>query len=317
MTRFGIGIAALCLASLVAAPAQAERLSLASGSVLEAAQRLEPGEFFWAPQAAPEGPTLMMISRVTQRAVVYRNGVPIGITTVSTGRPGYETPTGVFTILQKNKDHRSNLYDDAPMPFMQRLTWSGVAIHAGNLPGHPASHGCIRLPYDFARELFAVTKLGGTVVITDEAVLPRVATNGPRLELKAGNPDSRDFTWNPSRSTNGPLSIVMSTADRRMIVLRNGVEIGSSPFSLVRKTSGTALYTLTAERRWLRVPLPGQPKAQAPASTEDYNRFTAPEAFRQALAEVVRPRTTVVVTSDSLKRTAPPTAEILIGEAHP
>jgi len=127
--------------------------------------QLKPGEFIWSPQAVPAGPLVMVISLDEQRAYVYRNGLRIGVSTVSTGKKGYETPTGVFTILQKKKDHKSNLYDDAPMPFMQRLTWSGVALHAGRLPGYPASHGCVRLPYEFARRLFDVTTFNMTVVV--------------------------------------------------------------------------------------------------------------------------------------------------------
>ena len=95
-----------------------------------------------------------------QRATVYRNGVRIGVSTISSGKAGNSTPTGVFTILQKNKDHRSSTYDNAPMPYMQRLTWKGVAMHAGNLPGYPASHGCVRLPLEFAKRLFEVDRHG-------------------------------------------------------------------------------------------------------------------------------------------------------------
>ncbi|HQZ32008.1 MAG TPA: L,D-transpeptidase family protein, partial [Arenimonas sp.] len=103
---------------------------------------LLPGEYLWLPELSPRGPVLVLVSLPEQRAYVYRNGVRIGVATVSTGKPGYETPTGVFTILQKKREHYSNLYDDAPMPFMQRLTWDGVAMHAGRVPGYPASHGC-------------------------------------------------------------------------------------------------------------------------------------------------------------------------------
>ena len=92
------------------------------------------------------------------------------VSTVSTGKKGHETPTGVFTILQKNKDHRSNLYDDAPMPYMQRLTWDGIALHSGNLPGYPASHGCVRMPDGFAKRLFAETELGMTVIVSNDKV---------------------------------------------------------------------------------------------------------------------------------------------------
>jgi hypothetical protein len=88
-------------------------------------------------------------------------------TTISTGSEGRETPLGNFTILEKQVYHRSRTYDDAPMPYMQRLTWKGVSMHAGDLPGYPASHGCIRLPKGFAKLLFGVTEVGTPVVITD------------------------------------------------------------------------------------------------------------------------------------------------------
>lgn len=135
-------------------------------------EHLKPGEYFWAPEISPAGPVTIIVSLATQRAYAYRNGVPIGVSTVSSGTKGHATPTGVFTILQKDIDHVSNLYSDAPMPFMQRLTWGGVALHAGNLPGYPASHGCIRLPPAFAKRLYAITKLGMTVVITNDAAVP-------------------------------------------------------------------------------------------------------------------------------------------------
>ena len=128
-------------------------------------EALKPGEWVWAPQIAKSGPVLVYVDLSRQRATVYRNGVRIGVTTISSGKDGYETPTGVFTILEKDRDHRSRTYDDAPMPFQQRLTWKGVALHAGNLPGFPASHGCVRLPLEFAKKLFEVTPMGGTVVI--------------------------------------------------------------------------------------------------------------------------------------------------------
>jgi len=130
---------------------------------------LKPGQYDFHPELSIGGPVLIVVSIEDQRAFVYRSGVRIATTTVSTGRPGFDTPTGVFQILQKQKMHHSNLYDDAEMPFMQRLTWTGVALHAGRVPGHPASHGCVRLPPEFARKLYDVTYHGGTVVITDAA----------------------------------------------------------------------------------------------------------------------------------------------------
>ncbi len=91
---------------------------------------------------------------------------------ISSGQTGYETPVGVFSVLQKEVEHHSNLYDDASMPFMQRITWSGVALHAGVLPGHPASHGCVRLPYEFAQRIFSQTKLGMRIVISRDDIAP-------------------------------------------------------------------------------------------------------------------------------------------------
>jgi hypothetical protein len=115
---------------------------------------------------------VLVVSLDEQRAYVYRNGIAIGLTTISSGKAGHETPTGVFTILQKDKDHKSNLYNSAPMPYMQRLTWDGIALHGGSLPGHPASHGCVRLPQAFAQKLFSETQRGDTVVVADAKSSP-------------------------------------------------------------------------------------------------------------------------------------------------
>ena len=138
------------------------------GPATASAEALAPGKFEWTPEASPTGPVVVVVSLAEQMAHVYRGGVRIGRSTISSGKPGYETPTGVFPILQKRKTHFSNKYDNAPMPFMQRLTWDGVALHAGRIPGYPASHGCIRLPHAFAEQLFALTEHGVNVVVADE-----------------------------------------------------------------------------------------------------------------------------------------------------
>src|SRR5262249_1446315 len=91
---------------------------------------------------------------------------------VSTGQKGRETPAGIFSVIQKEAEHYSNLYDDAYMPHMQRITWSGIALHGGPLPGHPPSHGCIRMPYDFAAQLFGETRLGLRVIVAPADVAP-------------------------------------------------------------------------------------------------------------------------------------------------
>ena len=111
----------------------------------------------------------MLVNLHTQRAYVYRDGEIIATTSVSSGKRGHRTPTGTFRVLAKQKFHRSKKYDNAPMPFMQRLTWSGVALHAGHVPGYPASHGCIRMPPGFARWLYGEPTMGMKVTITDQS----------------------------------------------------------------------------------------------------------------------------------------------------
>ncbi|HYI39308.1 MAG TPA: L,D-transpeptidase family protein [Allosphingosinicella sp.] len=144
-------------------------------AAVETATSLSPGEFVWQPERSPQGAVEMVVSIPLQRAYVYRGGTLIGVTTVSTGKPGHRTPTGKFDILEKRAKHFSNLYNNAPMPFMQRLTWGGIALHAGQIPGRPASHGCVRLPLAFARNLFAVTSVGASVHIVDQSPAPREA----------------------------------------------------------------------------------------------------------------------------------------------
>jgi lipoprotein-anchoring transpeptidase ErfK/SrfK len=122
--------------------------------------------------AAPSGPLQIIVSIASQRVTVYSSGVAIAEAPVSSGTDSHPTPTGVFSIIAKSRFHRSNIYSNAPMPFMQRLTWSGVALHEGVLPGYPASHGCIRLPRAFAHKLWGMTKLGARVIVAPSDVRP-------------------------------------------------------------------------------------------------------------------------------------------------
>ena len=248
--------------------AWAMQASLSAGPIADAVAALKPGEFIWAPDVAPDGPVMIIVSLQTQRAYVYRNGIIIGVSTVSTGKEGHETPTGVFTVLQKARDHKSNLYNSAPMPFMQRLTWDGIALHAGNLPGYPASHGCIRLPMDFAARLFSVLGYGDTVAVlrhapgTGLSPLPTLAPIDPRGQplLQPGMisaptywreepapaasvaPAQRQSAGSPgpaSTSTTAaagasspepiaPLSLLASLPQRRLFVMRGGRMLASA-----------------------------------------------------------------------------------------
>ena len=145
-------------------------------------QVLEPGDYDWHPELSPAGDTLIVVSLPQQQLHVYRGGIRIGRSTISSGSAGRETPTGVFTILQKKVKHRSSLYDDAPMPYMQRLTWDGIALHAGRLPGYPASHGCIRLPLEFSKLLYGETSHDSVVIVADYDSFDReVVAPGPTV----------------------------------------------------------------------------------------------------------------------------------------
>jgi L,D-transpeptidase catalytic domain len=172
-----LGFLACVAVSAAAYPVQGQP------SVIERATRLGPGQFVWDQKAGSTGPPFLVIDLTRQRALLYRDGVPIAASTISTGSKGRETPTGVFTILQKEVMHRSGTYDDAPMPYMQRLTTKGVAMHGGNLPGYPASHGCIRLPKDFAKLLYGVTEIGTPVMITDDEELAEQARRDAEYQL--------------------------------------------------------------------------------------------------------------------------------------
>ena len=195
MRRIGVGLLACSLAIMVAPPAMASGTKVTSQYQLaRKASQLKPGQWVWAETLAPRGPVLIYVDLDRQQATVYRNGIRIAVSTISSGKPGYETPRGVFTILEKDEDHRSRTYDNAPMPFQQRLTWKGVALHAGNLPGYPASHGCVRMPMDFSKLLFGTTTLGGTVVIAGSHGEPATSCSSPAI-VSAPSVSSPGLTW--------------------------------------------------------------------------------------------------------------------------
>ena len=121
----------------------------------------------------PSGPLVIVVSLKNQTVTLWDGLNKLATSPISSGTRSNPTPTGVYSLLEKNRHHFSNLYGGAPMPFMQRVTNSGVALHAGDLPGYPASHGCIRLPYSFARKLFGITDIGARIIITNEDLTPR------------------------------------------------------------------------------------------------------------------------------------------------
>ena len=299
------------LALAVLAHAQGAKTSAPIGSATE----LKPGQWIWAPQASPEGPVTILVDLSKQVAIVYRNGVAIGMTTVSTGKKGKETPTGVFTILQKNEKHRSNKYNNAPMPYMQRLTWDGIALHAGNLPGYPQSHGCVRMPMAFAQKLFKTTTMGGTVVVTGKAgaieeaanagVLAPMDVKGAPAENERLAPDE-DYRWTPEKSPKGPLTILFSKPDQRMLVLRNGVEIGRAKVELPAMDFGTHVLTYapdsTGASHWIVVGVPGfEENAGEELDPRILEMVKIPKPFEDAVRAQIQPGTTVLVTRTPLQ----------------
>ncbi len=163
----GIALALALAAATAAAPAWAGE----AGVTAELAAAVAPGRYVWSDTPSVR-PVSIVVSTGDQRLYVFRGQTLIAVSSVSTGKDAKPTPPGTYPILQKQAEHRSTLYANASMPWMQRLTWDGIALHAGRNPGFPASHGCIRLPTDFARKLFAITAVGSTVTVMDEPFVP-------------------------------------------------------------------------------------------------------------------------------------------------
>jgi hypothetical protein len=286
---------------------------------------LKPGEYWWRPQLSPQGPVVVLVSIPQQVMHVYRNGILIGRSTVSTGSQGHATPAGVFTVLEKKQKHYSKKYDNAPMPNMQRLTWTGIAMHSGNLPGYPASHGCIRMPYDFSRLLYTATAKGGTVVIGDgKSRQPHLASNpGVLLAPQDFTPEmvrpltANSFVWQPERSKSGPVTLLLSGADRTLYVYRNGIPIGRAALTIHgSQPFGGNVFTMLdgvsqkqswwvpgrAARNWMRV------------SSDDLGRRVSPDDigrrvrmnpdFAAKLYETLGPGATVIVTDHQAVRQA-------------
>lgn len=296
-----------------AAPSAFAQGSTASSAVEFARQadRLKPSEWVWAQEIAPVGPVLVYVNVERQRATVYRNGVRIAVTTVSTGKAGHETPTGVFTILQKDAKHRSSTYNNAPMPFQQRLTWDGVALHAGGLPGYPESHGCVHLPMTFAAKLFSTTDMGGTVIVAGKAgqfgSAPRPGVLAPtdgsgkgiaHTPLASNEP----YRWQPELAPTGPVSIVVSRADQRIVVLRNGVEIGRSRIETPENDTMTRAYHFAADPagkgRWMNAVLPGHDVvAELIPDPWQTAKIQMPDVFARLLSGIIQPGAVVLVTS--------------------
>lgn len=226
---------AFAVGSLHAAPASPANAPLPPADIKARLKSMKPGEYLWYPEVSPQGPVTIVVSLTEQKAYIYRNGIAIGVSTLSSGKKGRETPTGVFSILQKSVDHKSDLYNSAPMPYMQRLTWDGIALHAGNLPGYPASHGCIRLPMAFAKKLYGITGFSSTTVIISNASSAPKEVDHPGL-------------------------LAPTVADGRPVTLPARPQTGMAVFSLLEKPTLDEIGETSPNLRWsvVQVSNPGQ-----------------------------------------------------------
>lgn len=300
----------LCILGALAAAA----LGITSCSPTTPSQsKLAPGQYEWQPQRSPKGPVLMVVSIDDQMAYVYRNGVQIARSTVSTGRPGKETPTGVFTVLQRKVEHESSIYKGAQMPYMQRLTWSGIAMHAGDLPGYPASGGCIRLPYAFSQKLYGIMHNGATVAITKKNSQPSqsskpagilLASKGATSERPIPNPTG-EIVWNPGKSRSGPFSVLISYADETVYVWRNGIQIGQSPIAIrpgSNPPEGVFMMNEgkdhTGKNAWSALSLTGG-SSHGNAVAAMRANIRMPDEFARKISPLVTPGTIMVSTSKS------------------
>jgi hypothetical protein len=291
---------AISIASLLAASVTDAADPTKGRAVKPFTSELKPGDYVWHPEVSPAGPVVVFVSLPDQVVYVYRNGVRIGRSTVSTGKPGKATPTGVFTVLQKKVDHESSIYKGAKMPHMQRLTWTGIALHAGHLPGYPASAGCVRLPVDFAAKLYAVTTLGTTVIIADNRSAPSQSTQpGLLFSGKTGTTQASGFVWVPEKAPKGPVSIIVSGMDRAAYIYRNGVEIGRAPVAGLDRLSGSYAYSALAtvdaggRRDWISI---ASSSGRAPNLKDLSHRVTIAPDFLANVRALITPGTTLVLT---------------------
>jgi hypothetical protein len=255
----------------------------------------------------------VVVSIPEQLVHVYRNGVRIAVATCSTGKPGHSTPTGVFTVLQKDKNHRSSTYNNAPMPNMNRLTWSGIALHAGKLPGYPASHGCVRLPLDFSAKLFGITHVGTPVIIAGSHTDPWELTHPGLVLGEAAGHEFDDVVaslkgkahpadW-PDDAAQPVTTVLASTADLRIVLIENDDEVASGSFSLAGGGKlGEHVFTLLGAHEsqqgmaWHGIS--HHPDPQFPGKPEEQvlSRIRADKAFVTAMAASMHPGMVLIVT---------------------
>ncbi|TWF56621.1 L,D-transpeptidase [Neorhizobium alkalisoli] len=204
---------------------------------------------------AADGRTLQIIvSKDKQQMVVYDGEAVVATTRISSGKAGHTTPSGIFSILEKEKYHESNIYSNAPMPWMQRITWSGIALHEGVVPNHPASHGCVRMPGAFARSLYDMTANGAHVIITDAPVTPQLIDDvvlfKPRKSAPTGPllPDV-ELRTSSIKADPKPVQVAMNVAPENPL----GSPIGKTSSDAPAAQPGTPAATKADGGKILRI----------------------------------------------------------------
>ncbi|MDB6179703.1 L,D-transpeptidase [Paracoccus sp. Z330] len=282
----------------------------AAADVVMEIESMQPGEFTWHPERSPHGGVAVIVSLPEQRVHVYRNGIRIAVSTCSTGKQGHETPTGVFTILQKDKHHHSSTYNNASMPNMNRLTWDGIALHAGNLPGYPASHGCVRLPMAFSEKLFGITHLGTPVIIAgahnDPWILkhPGMLLDGSsEAEMKStvATLEAAKHPKDWTEAENHPISTFLaSTSDRRLYLFQNGEERASTKIDVIGPgpvgEHVMMLENLDGGLAWVGVTHHPDPTAPNRPEEDIISRLRIDPEFNRQTAAMLHPGMTLIIT---------------------
>jgi hypothetical protein len=242
------------------------------------------------PPPKPLDAPLIEVSISKQQLTLYENGAPVAHSPVSTGMAGHSTPTGIFSVIGKEIFHRSNIYSGAPMPYMQRITWSGVAMHAGVLPGYPASHGCIRLPHDFAVRLFSLTRMGARVLVMPHEVAP-VPFENARLFTRPKPATDKVSDAAPPAADTRPVHVVR-TAESRTPVMSDAADAAAHTLSdLAKPKVAEAAAPTPAEVVKARTPAPAEAAAPTPAEVVKARTPAPAEPAAPTPAEVVKART--------------------------
>src|SRR3954464_1379818 len=222
----------------------------------------------------PQGPLVIVVSIDRQKVTVYDTKGVFAESPVSTGMKGHSTPMGVFSVIQKHKFHHSNIYSGAPMPYMQRITWSGVAMHAGVLPGYPASHGCIRMPMAFAMKMWNWTRMGARVVVTPGEITPAnfahpllvaqkvvpqpVIADEPKADAPAVKGDKGADAGSTIKSENSVASLELRSTVGHALPTRTADASGAMPAANAAVTMSDATSSAS--------PASAQPKSEAEAT---------------------------------------------------